>query len=506
VVASHGSLTVTELHSRVAFGTRLRARTERGWEAARSAFGWKPLLIVLALGVIVRVYALVTYEPAWLMSVDSIRYARIAPPGPFDDVWAPAGYPAFLALFRQISNNLSFTIAVQHLLGIASALLVFATVRRVAPRWVALVPAAVLLLGGDYIFLETTLLAESYMTFLICAALYAAIRALDDPHPLAWLASASFLGGMAALARSNALVIPVVVALWALIVFHGPLLRRGVVLAASLIPAAALIAIYAVVATSGGHFAGLTDEANLDLYSRVAPFADCNKFDPPAGTERLCQSTPPSQRPSTFWYAWDPTSPGRTNFGGMDPRTNGPLGKWARAAIVGQPFAYAKAVTKDMVRYIDPSVGNRSVYAGVATDAWGFGTRDAQLEQTVGSQIAKRYDGVLPMHTPGRNALEAYQTSTRLGGLFIALFSVLTILGVSVARGKTRIVLALFAVVAFVLYLGPVLTFSYSLRYGVPPQALLAGAAAMGTWALARRMPDTRLVRGREGAWQAPLQ
>jgi hypothetical protein len=457
------------------------------WESTRSTFGWAPLLIVLGIGVAVRLYAQFAYVPSSLQWIDAVRFARIAPSGAFGDVWAPAGYPAFLALVRQISNNLSFTIAVQHLLGLGSGLLMFAAVRRVAPRSVALVPAAVLILGGDYLFLEVQIMVETYFVFLVCFTLYAAVRALDDPHPLRWLAFASFAGGMSALVRSNALVIPMVLALWALCVFAGPWRRRVGALATGLVPAVILVAAYLVAANIDGHYSGLLDARNIDLYGRVAPFANCAKFTPPKGTENLCQNNiPRGQRPGSYWYTWIKASPGLKDYG-LNPAKNAPLAKWARAAILGQPLDYAKIVTKDMVRYIDPTAGTDYGYSGLSPDGWDFSYRSLKEEQYVGQRLAKRYDGVLPAHMPGMRELAFYQSVTRLSGLFIAAFSLLTIIGLFLARGRLRSVLALFAVTAFVLYLGPVLTISYTVRYGVPPQGVLAAAAALGTWALVSR-------------------
>jgi dolichyl-phosphate-mannose-protein mannosyltransferase len=483
-VASNGAVT-GRAPALGSAGHRLGERATAAWGSARGTFGWKPLLVVLALGFVVRVYALLAYVPSSLQWQDAIRYARIGK-GPFDDMWQPAGYPGFLWVVRQISNNISFTIGVQHLLGLLSGLLVFAAVRRVAPRPVALVPAAVLILGGDFLFLEATLLAEAYFTFLICCTIYAAIRALDDPHRLRWLVYASLLGGMTAVVRSNALVLPVVVGLWTLIAFAGRLRRRALMVALSVVPAAVLVIAYVIVATSVGQFAGLTDAGNVDLYARVAPFANCSKFHPPAGTVKLCETTPRGLRQGSYWYAWDPTSPGLKYFG-QEPSATGPLGKFARAAILGQPLDYAKIVAKDMFRYVDPTAGNDYGFSGTIPDGWTFAYRSVPEEQYIGGLLSQRYDGVLPAHMPGMQELDAYQVTTRLGGLYVAAFAILSILGLVLARGRLRAVIALLALTAFVLYLGPVATISYDARYGIPPLGMLAAAGALGAWAIVLR-------------------
>ena len=107
----------------------------------------------------------------------------------------PAGYPAFLRAVHLVTfDYFPATIVLQHLLGIASGLLVYATVRRLgASRPLALVPTAVVLLGGDLIFFtEHAVLSEALFTFLLTAALYAAVRALDE-RPALWAAGAGVL-------------------------------------------------------------------------------------------------------------------------------------------------------------------------------------------------------------------------------------------------------------------------------------------------------------------------
>ena len=479
---------VTASSSARRLGHSVGGRLRGWWGTAQQTFGWTPLLIVIGLGIAVRLYAQFAYVPSSLQWIDALRFARIRPSGAFGDVWTPAGYPAFLAVVRQISNNLSFTIAVQHLLGLASGLLMFAAVRRVAARWVALVPAAVLILGGDYLFLEVQIMVETYFVFLLCLAMYAAVRALTGVHPLRWLAFASLVGGMAALVRSNALVIPVVLAGWSLFVFAGPWRQRALVVTAGLLPAVLLVAGYLVAANIDGRYSGLLDSRNIDLYGRVAPFADCTRFTPPNGTEKLCQNNiPRGQRPGSYWYTWVKASPG-VKYYGIKPPRNAPLAKFARAAILGQPLDYAKIVAKDMFRYIDPTAGNDYGFSGLIPDGWNFTYRSLPEEQYIGHRLARRYDGVLPIHMPGMQELDFYQSITRLSGLFIAALSVLTIIGLFLARGRARAALALLAVTAFVLYLGPVLTISYTVRYGVPPQGILAASGALGLSALLMRV------------------
>ncbi len=70
-----------------------------------------------------------------------------------------------------------------------------------------------------------------------------------------------------------------------------------------------------------------------NLYARAAPFADCGKFTPPAGTEILCEQRPPSERPGPFGYVWDLKSTPRRMFV-LGPESSRKLGVFGQRAIL----------------------------------------------------------------------------------------------------------------------------------------------------------------------------
>jgi len=108
-----------------------------------------------------------------------------------------------------------------------------------------------------------------------------------------------------------------------------------------------------VVTGDGCPILGLTDISGWNLYSRVAPFADCGKFTPPEGTAILCQERPPSKRPGPFGYVWDLESVPRKRFE-LGPKTGRKLGEFAKRAIIHQPWDYASSVLIDLVRFMNP--------------------------------------------------------------------------------------------------------------------------------------------------------
>jgi len=187
-------------------------------------------------------------------------------------------------------------IVLQHLIGIATALLLYATIRRLSGSpWPGLLPAAVVLLNSDQIYLEQNVMSESLFGLFAAGAFYAAVRAIEEPDP--WWRSPLVTGVVTALAttvRVEALFLLPVMCPGAAVRCArgrggGTWRRRSPRWAR---PAVLLLA-----------YAGANDIANSrfevgpatgwHLYGRVAPFADCGQFTPPKGTEPLCHPNPP---------------------------------------------------------------------------------------------------------------------------------------------------------------------------------------------------------------------
>lgn len=264
----------------------------------RDEFRSGTLLTLLALAVVVRVALMVLYFPAVMLSYDSPRFARTNM-GMFGDFWMPAGYPFLLQVLRRISAELWFTIAVQHLIGIATGVILFLTLRRLgAARGWAAVPALFVFVSGDHLYLEHILLADFLLTFLVAAGIGAAVPALAGGLKPPWLALASVLCGSAMLVRTPGVVLLGVLPLCAVCWTRGSWRSRATAGATALVPGLAVVLLYiAVVWAVGGRFFGISDMRGWNLYARVAPFADCGKFQPPAEL-RCCAKSgrPPSGR------------------------------------------------------------------------------------------------------------------------------------------------------------------------------------------------------------------
>ena len=458
-----------------------------------------PLAAVLIAGAIVRIAAMVLAPSAVYnyFGGDSSRYLRLESTGYtglFDDPGMTAGYPAFLDALQWISSQLAFTIAVQHLLGLVTAALLYATLRRAgAPLGLALVPAAVVALGGDFVYLEHALLTEPLWTALLAGALYCVVRALGERGPWRWLAAGGALLALSATVRSPALLLPVVLVPWVLLAFGPGPRRRLLAAAALLVPFAVLIGAYAGAARIADGYAGITDLSGFNQYGRVGQFADCRRFTPPAGTERLCETTPAAERPGPFFYQWSPDSPMRRAGYLNTPEDAEVLGRFAREALLAQPLDFARAVAKDVVRFAVPAAGTDRPWSGSGPERMSFGwtapVQQAETRQQIAAGYATVYDGVATT-MPGTGSLtvlEIYQETFRVPGILLLAGLLLSAAGIVLGRGRARLVTLLLLGVAAYIYVVCAALNSYEVRYGMTPSALLLGAAALGAWTLRLR-------------------
>lgn len=467
----------------------------------RSLSKERGLLIVLAIGLLLRLIVMVFYTPAVFnyYGGDEARYMRLSAAGVvqlFGDVAMPAGYPAFLAGIRGISSWLPLTTFIQHLLGLAAAALLYFAVRRAgAPRWAALMPAIVLAISGDQIYIEHAILTEALWIPLLALGMFAAIASLEAPRPGYWLVASGAILMLSALVRNVSLVMPVVVAIWIWFALAGPLKTRLLNVARIIAPAALLLVAYLVVAGLGdGGRNGLFEDQGLALYGRVAQFADCSQFTPPKGTEVLCVTTPEDEREGPFYWTFSPESPLRAkfNFDINNQHEQELLSEFGKDAIVHQPRAYARAVLSDLVRFFAPEVGEVREQDGVVPRQMSFGSNvgvnQAWTPREMAADVKERYSGVGSGEVSHsvRNVLGSYQAVFRVDGILLLALIVLNAVGVVWSRGKERAAAILFFVVAAYLLLIAPATSSYDARYAIPPADFFAAGAAFGLVVVAR--------------------
>jgi len=462
------------------------------------------LAILLVLGIELRLALWFAYEPSVQTLLDTVVYVGMADGELFADPARSAGYSIFLRALHLVSDQVAFTIAVQHLLGIGTALLLYGGFRRLGtPVWVGVVAAAGVLLSLDQIFLEHTIFTESLFTFLLALSLYAAVRFMDEGRPLwgpvttrhAWILAAAVALGLAGWTRSVVVPMLPLFAIWFAAAAGGSWRVRLGRAAIAGTAVAALLVGYAALQSAHNGFFGLSKSTGWAMYARTAQFADCEKFDPPAGTEALCETTPPVERPGPDFYAWVEGSPARDLYGGH-PNGNEELNSFAQAAILAQPWDYAKTVTIDSLRYFWPGLDSRD-YGGVGIDVLDIDRRSG-VEPEVGAALDDYYADET-LHVGGlAGALADVQDVLRIQWWTMIVFAVLGACALVLSRGRLRWGMVLMLGTSAALLVIPPATAIWSARYAVPLTGPMAGAAAVGAWLLFRRIRD-----GRAGAAEA---
>jgi dolichyl-phosphate-mannose-protein mannosyltransferase len=448
--------------------------------------------LLLVAGLLLRAYLVWVWRPGFTGFPDTNAYLYDAFLKPFWDPLRVVGYGYFLHWTHAIKPNLSATILLQHLLGIASALLGYATVRRLgAPAVVALAPAAAVLLGAQELFLEHAVLSEAVFLPLIAGALYCAARTLDG-RAWPWALLAGVCVGLVACVRlAGAFVLPAIV-LWLLVHGRGGWRPRVLTALAAILGAVVALTPYVVARHDATGTWGMSTSGGWNLYARAATFADCTKFTPPEGTRVLCETTPPSKRLSPSYYAFG-ASPARRAFGGNaqfppPPDKIAKVRAFAVAAIEGQPGAYLVTVGKNLWRFVDPAAYPEQ--SGNSPQSLVDALVSGGTDQQVLPVLASEYGISAPLHKPGISHLLAYERHTRVQGVVVVVLLALALIAAVLARGRARAGVDLLWLVLLALVLAPVLTVFYDARYAVPvlpPLFALAGFGAWLGWELLRR-------------------
>jgi hypothetical protein len=138
----------------------------------RPGAGSRRHLAILVLGVAavaLRVLAMIAYRPVLFYS-DSVDYLKHAYQLPLSD-WRPPGYSIFLR-FVLLSHNLLAVAATQHVLGLATAGLLYALLLRLGlVPWAAAACCAPVLLDAYQVQIEQYVMSEALFEFLLVAAL-----------------------------------------------------------------------------------------------------------------------------------------------------------------------------------------------------------------------------------------------------------------------------------------------------------------------------------------------
>jgi len=434
---------------------------------------------VFIVGAAIRVWFLLEGPPAFLGFSDAWQYIATAQGQYSQDQVHPAGYPLFLRLAHHLSSDIAWTVFLQHALGVATALLLYLAVARMTgSRLAGLFPAVFVLLDGLGLVLEHTLMTETLFAFALAGYGYAAVRAWDGG--LGWCAAAGAFAALATVVKSTGLLLAVMLVVLLLLRWGGGARgwkQRLLPAGAGLLAATAALGLYLVWlgGEPGAPKVSVSPSSGRVLYSRVAPFADCHDFTPPAGTERLCETTPASARQGTNYYLWYPSNPAWRAYG-APPGGDGALRSFALAAIAGQPTAYLSAVGHDLEQYVrSPGVPS---YLDFAT----------HVMPVVAEQTKPYYHYAGGPAIAADSALLTFSRATMTRGWVLLLLALAPIASLALTRGRERWGVIVFGATGWLMVLGSVAGANYDPRYAVVVLGPLAAATAPAVLRLARRL------------------
>lgn len=446
-----------------------------------------PLVALLLVGAALRIVALIAVYPGIWFS-DSNSYVRTAATG----ILSPTrvtGYSLVVAPFWQIGSAAAL-IVLQHLIGLAMAVLLFATLRRRGvPTLLAFVAVVPAVLDAYLIQIEHTMMSET----VFHAAMVGTVALLlwNDRLGLAAAAAAGLLLGYAAVVRSVAVPVVAVFLLYLLVRRVGwrPLLVFAV---GWVLVIGGYSTMYKV---QHGKF-GLTQSSGRFLYGKVAPWADCSRMpDLPADERFLCPD--PDHRLTSNQAMWSRFSPLR----GRPDSDDRKIRDFAKRAILDRPLTYARGVTLDFLHYFEPGhrIGANDPLIvqwefPVNPNRWGIpgfrgpirppnATRGSRFEP--GPYVDRMVDQPHTNVTASK-LLHVYQRFAFTSGQILLICVVAVLAALVTRRGPWRLrldaALLAGAVLAMLLFATALSVFSY--RYGLIAALLLPAAGALAGAAL----------------------
>jgi len=450
----------------------------------RAAARAHPLFTGLLLaGLVLRIVTFFAYRPA-LIYFDSTRYLRRMEdllPGEL----SPVGYPFFLRVLP-IEWEPAVVPAVQHLFGLAIAVLLYAVLVRleVRPAWAAIATAPVLL-DGYQLNIEQFVLTEALLEMLIvggCALLF-----WRRPPATVALVFAGLAFASAAIVRSNA-VLMIGPALIALLFLRPRHVRVAAFVAAAILP---LLAYAAWFESEHGRF-GLNGYGGRFLYARVAPIADCSEFDVPERERILCPDEPLGERPKIAEFMWsrEKSPVFRLEVESERERTE-IAGSFARRVIRNQPLDYAEVLVEDLAYGFSPTKSQRDGDPRVSS--WQFQEHYPILDHPTRTRPFNEAAGFGNgrVSEPLAKFLRVWQRFVYTPGPLLAIALLLGLAGVVAAWRARRSELAaaclMFTFMALAIYGSAVAVSQFSWRYQLPLLVFLPPAGALGLTALTQR-------------------
>jgi hypothetical protein len=361
-------------------GGRLRAAAGRGGRLVIPAARRHWLLTVLLVaGLVLRVLAQIAYRPA-LLYIDTLKYLYNAWPGT-----DPVGYKVPLKAILLVGNLQAVT-AVQHLVGLAMGVAIYAVLRRRgAARWLAALAAAPVLLDAYELQIEQTIMYDVWFEALIVAGL---VLLLWQPRPtLAKIILGGVALGMAVTVAQvgEILILPAVI--YVIIAAGG--WRRALRAAATLcvafaVPVLTYMSISQVVS---GHF-WLSRSGVSTIYGRVGEAADCATLKLPSYERPLCP-TAKDKALGADGLDHAQSSPLTTYLPPAGMSQASIVSAFTRAVILQQPTRVLSSIASDAARLF--AVTRVTVPGDTPISRWQFQTSYPSYQ----NYIRTNSDGVI---------------------------------------------------------------------------------------------------------------
>jgi len=300
------------------------------------------LAALLAAGLALRVLALIAYHPA-LIYVDSLKYLYGLYPGS-----EPLGYTALLRTVL-LAGDLGAVAVVQHLLGLAVAVALYAVLlRRGAAPWLAALAVAPVLLDAYQIQMEQMIMPEALFEAIVVTGLVVLLWRPAVSVPAA-VAAGLVLGASASVKQIGlVLIIPAVAYL---LVSCRPWSRSAVISGALIV--AFLLPVVGYCAFSYARTGHFWLARRQTFAGRLAAAADCATLRLPASVRPICP-TPAEQARGPDWLEHSGQSP--LFSVPVKPGTRGALIAELNSAVAHQqPLRVAAAIVRDAVRLFGPT-------------------------------------------------------------------------------------------------------------------------------------------------------
>lgn len=450
--------------------------------------------VLFAGGMLLRLAAMLAYRPA-LWFNDAFEYVAVAL-RPYPYPLRPDGY-SFLLLALKPAHSFLLVVALQHLVGLASAGLVYILCRRLgAPGWAACLAAAPVMLDAHQVQLEHLVLSDTVFTGLVLGA----VALVLQRGRLSSRRCATAGAMLAASMITRPAAVPVIVLVLAYLTWR----RVGWRAVTALVVALAMpLAAYGLWYRTAYGALALDSSTGIQLYGRVAGFADCRRMHPDPQLAVLCPPDPGNGQAAPLWI-WHPVSPLNHIAGpGFTPAKEQLARAFAVQAILTQPLDYLHLVHRDVVHLFSWS---RGPYPNDYTEpGWQFSIHPWPISnqslpsggtQASATRAYQGGDARTRVYQPYADLLVGYQRLVIVRGPLLAALLLLGLLGLatSPSRGtpQSRAELIVVEAAALGLLFVPIFAVQLDYRYTMPcyPFAGLAavlGAARVHGWAAGYR-------------------